>query len=150
MMRTFTTSLILAIALVSCEKDSANSTPITTKLISKGDLYGAGQEGINQQNLVIQDALTWNALIAQMNSVNNVSKDFSEVNIDFSSFQIIAVFDDVKGSGGHGLDLDVTSDAQRILVTVTRSSPQGNATAVITQPYNIIKIPVSSMPVQFK
>ena len=119
-------------------------------MISKGSLYGAGQEGITQQNMVITDALAWATLVAKMNSVNNVSKDFTEVNIDFSTYQVIAAFDDVKGSGGHGLELSVTEEANRILVTVKTSSPQGNATAVITQPYHIVKIPVSSLPVQFQ
>ncbi len=149
-MRTLAAAIILGLALTSCEKASTTLPSITSKLISKGSLYGAGQEGITRQNMVIKDASTWNALIAKMNSVNDVSKDFTEVNIDFTNYQIIAVFDDVKSSGGHALDLDVTADSKRILVTVIPSSPQGNAIAVITQPYHIIKIPVSILPVEFK
>ena len=142
--------LVLALGLLGCEKTTSALVPVETKQIAKGNLLGAGQEGLAQQNFVITDPLSWSSIITKMNSVNIVSDSFSEVNIDFSEFQVIAVFDDVKGSGGHAIDISVASDSQRIVVTIKRSSPQGNATAVMTQPYHIVKIPVSSLPVEFK
>ena len=41
----------------------------------------------------------WNNLMTQMNSVNNVTDSFSETNIDFNQFEIIAVFDSVHDNG---------------------------------------------------
>ncbi len=58
-----------------------------TTLIAKENLHGNGAEGISEQNLIISDQTTWNDLITQMNSVNNVSDNFTETDIDFSEIQ---------------------------------------------------------------
>lgn len=144
--------LLVALNFWACKKatDGTNPSPINGKLISKGNLYGAGQEGITKQNLVITTAQQWNTLIAQMDAVNKVSDGFTEVSIDFTKYQVIAAFDDVKGSGGQGLDLTIAAEPTQIVVTVKPSTPQGNVTTVITQPYHIVKIPVSNLPVVFQ
>ena len=134
---------------------SCNSTvesiqePVTVSLISKGDLYGNGAEGILSSQRVINDTSAWNSLLDQMNSVNTVSDSFSEIDINFSEFTVIAVFDDIKGNGGYGIDLAVSSTAETIIVDVSHLSPEGNAITVMTQPYHIIKIPKALLPVVF-
>ena len=119
-------------------------------VISKGNLYGSGAEGIEDQNLVITNENDWNELIAKMDSVNKVSDSFSETEIDFSKYSLIAVFDTVKGSGGHSLEIDVKPNSENIEVHVSRKSPEGMATTVMTQPYVIVKIAKSELPIVFK
>jgi len=53
--------------------DKSKMVNIESTLIGKGNLNGFKAEGIVEQNLVISDQATWNSLITQMNSVNNVS-----------------------------------------------------------------------------
>ena len=122
----------------------------TVVLIGNGNLYGSGSEGIGKANLVISSKEDWNNLMEKMDAVNDVSSSFSETDIDFSKFRIIAVFDGIKSTGGHSIALSIIENSDRILVEVLRKSPDGLATSVMTQPYCIAKIPKSDLPVVFK
>jgi hypothetical protein len=118
-------------------------------LIGKGNLYGSGTEGIEKVNLVITSQSDWRALLAKLNLVNNVSNSFSETKIDFSKFTIIAVFDEVKATGGHLLDADIKTSSKNITVNIITQAPEGMATNVMTQPYYIVKITKSELPIIF-
>lgn len=118
-------------------------------LIGKGNLYGSGEEGIKAQNSIITDESDWQDLMAKMNSLNKVSDGFSESKIDFSKYTIIAAFDEVKTTGGHSLELNITPNSENIKVNVISKSPDGMATDVMTQPYYIVKITKSDLPIIF-
>ena len=144
--------ILILIFVLSCNTDDdySNSTHIESTLIAKDNLYGNGAEGITEQNLIISNETAWNNLITQMNSVNNVSDNFAETNINFSEYTILAVFDEIKGNGGHSLELSITSDSENIIVKVADLVPEGNATTVITQPFIIKKIQNSDLPIIFE
>jgi len=144
--------ILLTIFVLSCNSDDDNSeiVNIETTLIAKDNLYGSGDEGIIEQNLIISDQTTWNNLMTQMNLVNNVTDNFTETDIDFSEYKILAVFDEIKGNGGHSLELDITSDSENIIVNITYLDPEGNATTEITQPFHIVKISNSNLPIIFE
>lgn len=148
------TKLLLCFALVilSCKTSFKNNETgmITTQQIAKGNLHGSGEEGISKQNLVITNAKDWQALVLQMNRVNTVSEQFAETDINFSDYDVIAVFSDVKGSGGYRIDLEVHNTSKHTVVKVKQKSPEGIATSVITQPYCIVKIPKTTLPVIFE
>ncbi len=42
------------------------------------------------------------------------------------------------------------SNSENIIVNITKFAPEGNATTVITQPYNIVKIPTSELSIIFE
>jgi len=67
---------------------------IEPTLIAKDNLFGNGDEGIIEQKLIISDQITWNNLMTQINSVNNVTDSFTETDIDFSEYKIIAVLNE--------------------------------------------------------
>lgn len=130
--------------------ETSKMTNLEWTLIAKGNLHGSGEEGIEKENLVITNTNDWNSLLQKMDSVNEVSKGFSETNIDFSKYTVIAVFDSVKGSGGHKLEVDVASNSKNLVVTVTNKGPNGMATSVMTQPYYIVKIEKAELPIVFE
>ena len=138
--------------ILNCNSDDSQSemTQVQSTLIAKDNLYGNGAEGIVENNMVISDQGTWDNLIAQMDSVNNVSDGFSETNIDFSEYIVIAVFDEIKGSGGHSLELNIASNSENVVVTVINVVPEGNATTVITQPFHLVKISNTDLPIIFE
>ncbi|TPN86818.1 hypothetical protein [Aquimarina algicola] len=145
--------ILLSIFALSCSSDDKNleMTDVESIVIAKDNLYGNGEEGIMKQNLIISDQATWNDLITKMNSVNNVSDNFTEIDIDFSEYTVIAVFDTIKGNGGYSLKLDITSNSENVIVNVTSFVLEGGgATTVITQSFNIIKIHNSDLPIIFK
>jgi hypothetical protein len=144
--------ILLSIFILSCNSDDDNSNPTNIKstLIAKDNLYGNGAEGIAKQNLIISNQTAWDNLITQMNSVNNVSDSFTETNINFSEYTVIATFDEIRGNGGHSLELNITSNSENIIVNIIDSVPDGNATTVIAQPFNITKIQNSDLPILFE
>ena len=151
-MKNFILIILLLTLFISCtsENDNLEMTDLETTLIAKENLHGNGAEGISEQNLIISDQTTWNDLITQMNSVNNVSDNFTETDIDFPEYKIVVVFDEIKGNGSHSLELDIISNSENIIVNVTDLALEGNATTVITQPFHIVKISNSDLPIIFE
>lgn len=144
--------ILLAIFALSCNSEDYNleMVDIESVLITKDNLFGNGGEGIIEQNLEITSQSMWNNLISQMNSVNNVSDNFSEIDIDFSQYKVIAIFDKIKNNGGHSLELNLTGNSENIIVNINYISPKGNVMSVITQPYHIVKISNSNLPIIFE
>lgn len=144
--------ILLAIFALSCNSEDYNLEMVDIEfvLITKDNLFGNGGEGIIEQNLEITSQSMWNNLISQMNSVNNVSDNFSEIDIDFSQYKVIAIFDKIKNNGGHSLELNLTGNSENIIVSINYISPKGNVMSVITQPYHIVKIPNSNLPIIFE
>lgn len=117
--------------------------------IYKGELSGNGTEKIDKSNLVIKNQSEWSDLMNQMNRANPVIDNFTEINIDFDNYMIIAVFDDVKQNGGHSIDIvEITCNRNKIVISV-RNLNNGNLTSVITQPFHIIKIPRTEKQITF-
>ena len=153
-MKKYVLILLVAILTFSCNSDNENSdsemTNVEQTLIVRDNLFGNGDEGLVDQNMVITNQDSWSNLITQLDAVNNVSDSFSEIDIDFSQYTIIAVLDEIRGSGGHSLELNIMSNSENIIVNVNNISPEGNATTVITQPFIIVKILNSSLPIIFE
>jgi hypothetical protein len=151
-MKTNILSIVLFLLVLSCKTnvESSKMEIVESFLIAKGNLYGAGSEGIPAQNLIIDNQTDWNNLKKKMDSVNKVSDTFKETTIDFSKFNVIAVFDEVKGSGGHSLELTINSNSENRIVNVSHLAPEGSATTVMTQPFYIVKIAKSKLPIVFK
>ncbi|MDR2929194.1 MAG: protease complex subunit PrcB family protein [Cytophagaceae bacterium] len=117
---------------------------ITPVLIAQGENCYA--ENLAAQNRVIKTSEDWHELL---NTLSEVSNSFTETEIDFSRYMVLAVFDEVKGNGGWSIDITgVTEFATKIVVNYTNLKT-GNVTHVITQPYHIVKIPKSDKEVMF-
>ncbi|PKB15178.1 protease complex subunit PrcB family protein [Flavobacterium sp. 5] len=147
----FTLLFISTIALfISCNNDDNSdiqSTEVNFTEIGKGALFGDGQEGISQSNLTITNTNDWKKLIAKMNSVNNVSNNFTETEINFNKFTIIAIFLEIKGGGWEIVTENVSENHNTISIS-TLETPF--FTSVITQPFSIIKIPKTNKKIIVK
>lgn len=144
--------LVLLTAFVSiCSNDDSNdatTTPISFGLVGKGALFGNGAEGIVQSNLVITNQTDWQNLMDAMDTVNNTSSHFTETNIDFSQYTVIAIFLEIKG---WGYDFEISSIEETAdNIVVSKTDPlQEASTAVINQPFHIVKIPITTKPIVF-
>ncbi|WP_053992279.1 protease complex subunit PrcB family protein [Mangrovimonas sp. TPBH4] len=151
-MRTNALIILLSIFILNCEPTDSqvNMIDIEPDLIAKDQLYGAGAEGIVEQKTIITNERAWKILLAQMNSVNNVSDNFSETDIDFSQYLVIAVFSEVLTNGGYSLEFNMTTTPENILFRVHTIGADDIATTVMTQPFLIVKIPISNLPIVFQ
>lgn len=160
-MKTLILTFFSVFTFISCNKnddnvllpnDNSNFVPIniTPILIGNGQLSGDGEEGIVQSNIVITNTIQWQNLLNQMNSINNVSNSFTETSIDFTQYQILAVFDNIFGEDGHSISItSVIENLNTINVTI-QSDYVTNYFAVQKQPYSIVKIPKSTKLVVFE
>ncbi len=142
---------LIAFILFSCNKNSneEETNSITFTEIGKGALYGNGAEGITQSNLVITINTDWQNLMNQMNSVNNVTDNFTETNIDFGTYEIIAVFDIIRPHNNFDITItDVIENTNNIVITISETS-NDNGYTIMNQPFHIIKIPFSNKPIIF-
>lgn len=140
-------SLFLA---TSCSRDdnaTTQSTPICFTEIGKGALFGNGSEDIVQSNMVIDNTIDWQNLINQMNSVNNVTNEFSETNIDFNAYIIIAIFLEIKQ---HGWEVEISSIVENTNSILVSKIETEAINTVITQPFHIVKIPITNKPIEFE
>jgi hypothetical protein len=84
-----------------------NFSKVVFTTIAQGNLYGGGSEGFIKENIVILTDTAWENLKIAMNSINNEID--VNMKIDFSVYQVIAVFDKIHVNGGRSIDImDVT------------------------------------------
>ncbi len=141
---------VLFVLFTGCSSDDENFEPIevSTLLIGKGNLYGNGSENIIQQNLILSNPNSWNQLIVQIDNIN-ITDNFTEIDIDFSEYLVIAIFDEIKSNGGHSIDITRVTEFEDKISVQIKNILQGDATLVITQPYHIVKIPRSNKLIIF-
>ena len=141
---------IAAIALILAGCTSSNeegeTLPFTT--IGKGILGGG--EGISKNDVVIHTKEEWENLMTAMGS--NKMNIFSETEIDFDNYQIIAVFDEVRNNGGWEIVVTKIKDYnEKIVITVKENAPRGSAVpCIMTQSYHIVKMHAIFKSIEFK
>jgi hypothetical protein len=139
-----------ALILIGCNSHDIEKSPekeIPVVEIMRDNLFGAGSEKIPKQDLIIKSQSEWTNLQTAINSVN--SSGIAETEIDFTKYTVIAVFDKLRSNGGWSIDITAISEtADKIIVSVSNLQT-GNGTAVMTQPFHIVKIPVSKKEIEF-
>ncbi len=113
-------------------------------IVEKGELYGAGDEGIPASYHVVRDVATWEELRAQANATN---VEFNDLEIDFYNEVVVAVFHEVLTSFSSDVSsIDVVSIIEHIdRVVVKVTTPEGSALGllpVMNQPFEVVKIPM--------
>lgn len=151
-MKKVLTTFILALTIMSCSPDGDATQTYDTELtiIAKDNLFGAGNEGIYESYKVITDNANWNTLKNQMDYFSNTTDSFTENEIDFSNYTVIAVFDQIRISSGYSIELDVVWNSNEILISSTKSFSEENIIHIPTQPFHIVKISASNLPILFE
>ncbi|MBX2966132.1 MAG: protease complex subunit PrcB family protein [Cyclobacteriaceae bacterium] len=132
----------------SCDKEGEPRV-FEVAEIGKGNLTGIETEWTPGKNMIITNQQDWAALINVMNAVNDVSSTFTETNIDFKRFQVIAVFEEIRYRDGHSIDITEVVEAESSIEVKVENLEKGNSTPSVIQPFHIIKIPKSSRSVVF-
>jgi len=129
---------VILLMLAGCSKD--NRLPFTT--IGKGNNCDGPK-----QDKIINSQEEWEEFL--MVWPKSEIDRFSEKEIDFSRYQIIAVIDNWRG-GGCSINITRVIDySDKIVVTVRVNAPKGPAPDVLTRPYHIVRIPVSAKSIEF-
>ena len=136
-MKTTLLILTLVTALLGCNEKNEISKEMAFAEIGKGHLSGNGDEGIEKSNLVIKTKTDWETLMQKMNTSGNVTDNFTETDIDFNTYMVIAVFLEVKSSGWQVEITKITENRTNLVIDTNEIE---SINTVITQPFHIVKI----------
>jgi hypothetical protein len=136
----------------STSKNTEHKTPsdMTFTILKEGNLFGAGEEGFEGGVIAAQNAEQMNFIIAKMNSINTEIKEslMSDIHF-FDESMLLFVFDQVRGSGGHTLEIiDLRATKDSLITRIKNNSPNGPASTVMTQPYVVLKTQKTILPIQ--
>jgi hypothetical protein len=146
---------LLAMCLigVSCEEGQPMVEKFPQKispiLIAQGELYGNSRDSITEQNIVITTQEEWSNLIDAMRLENSSVTNIAETDIDFTQYQVIAVFGKVEGNGGWSIAITNIMEYSDSIVATYTNIETGNLVDAIAQPFQIVKIPLSNKKVAF-
>jgi hypothetical protein len=137
-----------ALISISCLSD-VNFTPqnIQPILVGKGSLMGS--EGISPQNTVVNNNIDWNNLLNLIDE-NRIQLYFSEMEVDFSTYQLLCVFGQVYNNSGHETTISSIVENENNIIVTIQLDYTPSITAITEQPFHVIKMPTSPKPVVFE
>jgi len=146
-------ALLIFTVTVSCDKYPITITPV---LIEEG-IGGFGNSSGKEEIFVIKTEEEWDNLMCFRSQfcddscVTACRRDLAEKNINFDMSQVIAVIDEVRPSTGWRINIvSIKEYSDDIVVNIYIKVPKGTELDMLTQPYQIVKIPVTSKDVVFK
>ena len=139
-------SFVLIIILNGCSSDNSSDpfvpVNITPVLIGKGFTF----DTVTPSNLVINNQSDWVTFLATMSSV---SSTFTNTDVDFNTYEVIAVVDSQRGSTGYSVNIDtITENEANVIVEYSQLVEDGFIDMI--QPYHIVRIPKINKPVIFQ
>jgi hypothetical protein len=153
-MRKIIFSGLLLAAMVGCQSDDAattnnpNNGPVQFENVKQDMLSG---DAVTSGNFVIKTAGEWTAFKEMVNAAYQEDIDALEgVTVDFAAYDVISTVDQWHPNGGHGIEVSsVVRDNEGITVSV-ETIGEGNGTLVVTQPFHVVKISKTTLPITFE
>lgn len=141
--------LSLLFLLNACNSDDSErqTVPVTYSLIFHNHV--SGKEGDKKSNLVIKTTTEWNSLLANP-KINGNTYGYSETEIDFTKYQVIAMFDEMHPYNGYFVDIKQIQESKTTIYVYLEYKNIGGIATVLTQPLTIAKIPKTSKKIVFK
>jgi hypothetical protein len=127
------------------KRPERNDVPFTT--IDSGSNSGVDTRG----GVTVRDQGEWLALWRRHTANQHPAPPAPTV--DFSSEMVVAVFSGQRRSGGFSIQIDrIKSTGSKLMVMVSESSPTPGSInmMMITQPYYIVRLGKSPLPVVFQ
>ncbi|MGQ9630068.1 MAG: protease complex subunit PrcB family protein [bacterium] len=140
---------ILAIAIIGSIAFAAGES----RILSDVEVIGKGfQSGYTEAaNLVIKDEEEWKAIWEKVATPTLPKPEIPKV--DFEKNMLIAVFMGQKSTGGYSVEVvGVEYRSDEVVVHIKETSPKPGAivTQSLTQPFFIVQVPRSELPVRFE
>lgn len=130
--------------------DGKEEVVVEHELICNGNLYGAGEENLTEQKIIISSQSELESLMDKMSSINPMKCSDLLMTIDLAQNDLIFILDRVRGSGGFSIEItDVSSNDDLVTIYYSILEPQGMAPSVMSQPYLFEKLPKLNSEVRF-
>lgn len=138
--------VLLGLVVTGCTASTEEKMAFT--VVAEGD---TAADYPDQQGVVIASPNEWETLWEQLHRYTIPRPAVPEV--DFRQHTLLTVFAGEKRSGGYTIQVEqVTRTDQAVIVRVTETAPgpRDTTTALITYPYQVVRIPRPSLPVHFE
>lgn len=156
--------LLLMVSLSGCQSDDNETTgpnnnnntnePVAVEFTEIAHRDFGSTEEFTVANMVVDSQEQWGLLLEEMIAHDQYALQQTDLEVDFSTHKVIVLIDELHFSGAGQYDIEVGSVVQhegQIIVDVQYSVPGGNVvTAMATQPFHIVKIPQSDLPIVFE
>ncbi len=139
---------LMAYILFSCNK-SDNEVQQTASITPNTLAKGATTPVLDNGNYAIDNSTNWNNLLSMFSDGVIIDNVFSETNIDFSQYMVIAVVDVGHTTGGWSIDITNISETSTNIEVTYSNLDNGDDTLIAVQPFHVVKIPKSNKPVIF-
>lgn len=144
---------VLAMVLANCSSDNNESFSSQSIEFSTIARFVIGNtpflDNSESQNIIISDSATWEGFLVDLEYHLGYSIDMDS-SIDFETYQVISVFDQVRPTGGYSISvISITENQNNIVVNFETSYDDGITFQMPIQPYHIIKIPKSDKEIVF-
>ncbi|MFA7446467.1 MAG: protease complex subunit PrcB family protein [Flavobacteriaceae bacterium] len=150
-------TVILSMMLMSCSSDDNESFSSQNMEFSTIARFVIGNtpflDNSESQNIIISDSANWEDFLVDLEyhlgySIDSINIDSS---VDFETYQVISVFDQIRPTGGFGISvISVIENQNNIIVNLETSYDDGITFQMPIQPFHIVKIPKSDKPVVFE
>lgn len=152
-MKKIVLAAFVLISLIGCSSDNneqtggANNTPVELEFttLKKGDGSGSNAE-ITPYYYIIRTDQKWNDFKFKV-------KTFSNTVVNFSNYEVIAVFDQYRHELGYDIEItSVTKLDGKVTVKIKKTEPQEGepVPALDSQPYHAVTIKKTGLPVVFE
>ena len=139
---------LITFILFSCSKND-NDAQQTASIAPITLAKGATTPVLDNGNYVIDNSTNWNSLLSMFSDGVIIDNVFSETNIDFCQYMVIAVVDVGHTTGGWSIDITNISETSTNIEVTYSNLDSGDDTLIAIQPFHIVKIPKSNKPVIF-
>lgn len=134
--------MIVFLSGCASQKEMISETEqLSFKVLKNGALFGGGEEGIEEGVYLITNIEEWNKQVARLNTINQHVQPNLANEVDFEQDMLLMLVDHLRGTGGNSYRTTaITRTNKALQITIERKAPEGPATSVMTQPYEIIQI----------
>ncbi|MCF6348606.1 MAG: hypothetical protein L3J20_09955 [Flavobacteriaceae bacterium] len=125
----------------NCNDDSKTFIERELEIITigKGTLSGSGLENIINEQLIVSDKILWDNLLIKIDAINDITSTFSETDVNFESYIILAAFEGIK-DGGWTIDITKVLEQENNILVQLENLNTGDGTLIQEQPFHIIKV----------
>jgi hypothetical protein len=146
--------LLIIVILFACRssKDIQTETrQIDFTIVSSSQIYGAGEEGLNNSAQIVNSQAEYEKITQKMSSVNTIDLNFEPENNYFEDKTLIFIFDQVRGSAGYTFAVQrITQNKNKLVLQIDSARPEGMAATVMTQPFQVIEVAKFSGEVELR
>lgn len=133
--------------VITLEQGAYAASSVQFVTLEKGVYSGISEHAL----IVIRSEDDWNILWARHVSMTSPKPDTPQIN--FFRDMVIGVFTGLKPSGGYGVEIakiERDEKAMTVFYRETMPSPEDIASAVMTQPYHLIRIEKQNFEIDFE